>query len=138
MDRLRDAGALTLSLVAEVEGRIIGHIAFSPVRISSESSETEVMGLAPMSVRPEFQRSGVGSQLVRRGLEMLRENGYEIVVVLGHPAYYPRFGFEQADSRGIAWEFDAPAEAFMVMELRDGALEGVHGKVRYRPEFNEL
>ena len=138
MDRLRDAGALTLSLVAEVESRIIGHIAFSPVRISSESSETEVIGLAPMSVRPEFQRSGVGSQLVRRGLEMLRENGYEIVVVLGHPAYYPRFGFEQSDRYGIACEYSAPAEAFMVMELREGAFEGVRGTACYRPEFSEL
>ena len=138
VDRLRDAGALTLSLVAEAEGRIIGHIAFSPVRISSGSSETEAIGLAPMSVRPEFQRSGIGSQLVRRGLETLRETGFELVVVLGHPAYYPRFGFEQADSHGITCEFDAPVEAFMVMELRDGALEGVHGKVRYRPEFNEM
>ena len=69
---------------------------------------------------------------------MLRGSGFEIVVVLGHPDYYPRFGFDQADGHGIAWEFDAPVEAFMVMELRDGALEGIRGTVCYRPEFKGL
>ena len=138
VDRLRDNGGLVLSLVAEEESRVIGHIAFSPVRISSGSSETPASGLAPMAVRPEFQGSGVGSQLVRRGLEILREDGHEIVVVLGHPAYYPRFGFEQSDRYAVACEFSPPAEAFMVSALREGALEGVRGTACYRPEFSEL
>ncbi len=75
---------------------------------------------------------------MRSGLEILRQDGCEIVVVLGHPAYYPRFGFEQSDRHGIACEFSAPAEAFIVMELREGVLDGVRGTACYRPEFNDV
>ena len=134
---LRESGHLTLSLVAEREGEVIGHIAFSPTTITAESAEsvTDAIGLGPMSVVPELQGSGIGSMLVERGLEMLRDGGHSIVVVLGHAKYYPRFEFAPSIDFGIRWEHPARPEAFMVMELREGALAGVSGVVRYRPEF---
>jgi putative acetyltransferase len=137
VDALREAGALTLSLVAEVQGAIVGHIAFSPVRISGPAAERAAVGLAPMAVLPEHQRRGIGSRLVRAGLEALRDAGHGAVVVLGHPHYYPRFGFAPASRWGLRWERDCPDEAFMALELRAGALEGAGGVVRFRPEFDE-
>jgi len=90
-----------------------------------------------MSVRPEYQRVGVGGQLVRTGLEECRRRGYSAVVVVGHPEYYPRFGFVPAETKGLECEFLVPREAFMVLELEAGALSRLAGVVRYRPEFNE-
>lgn len=138
VDALRAAGAATLSLVAVHEGRVVGHILFSPVTVASPGTDFAAVGLAPMAVLPELQKQGVGSLLVRAGLDELRRAGHEIVVVLGHPGYYPRFGFERSDSHGIRWEHEAPREAFMVLELRPGALGGRGGVVRYRPEFDAV
>jgi putative acetyltransferase len=91
-----------------------------------------------MAVLPEHQRRGVGSLLVRAGLEECRRAGHGCVVVLGHPEYYPRFGFVPASRHGLAWEHSAPDEAFMVLALRDGALDGLGGVVRYAPEFGAV
>ena len=91
-----------------------------------------------MAVRPEFQKQGIGSQLIERGLEQCRAAGQACVVVLGHPEYYPRFGFVPASRYGIRCEYDVPDEVFMIIELRDGALEGCAGIVKYQPEFNEV
>jgi putative acetyltransferase len=135
VDAVRAAGAATLSLVAVHEGRVVGHILFSPVTVASPSGDFVAVGLAPMAVLPEVQKQGVGSLLVRAGLDNLRRAGHEIVVVLGHPEYYPRFGFGRSRAHGIRWEHKAPDEAFMVMELRPGALGGRGGVVRYRSEF---
>jgi putative acetyltransferase len=123
-----------LSLVAADGDRIVGHILFTPVQIESAMA-IRAVGLAPMAVLPEYQRRGIGSQLVRRGLEMCRANGQDAVVVVGHPTYYPRFGFVPAFTKGLECEFTVAREAFMVVELRAGALDGAHGVVRYRPEF---
>jgi putative acetyltransferase len=90
-----------------------------------------------MAVLPEYQRRGIGSQLVKAGLDACRAAGYDIIVVLGHPTYYPRFGFVVASTRGLTCEYPVPAEAFMVVELRAGTLGRAHGLVRYRPEFAE-
>ena len=136
VDALRRGGHPCISLVAEREDRLVGHILFTPVRIVSESGEFEAIGLAPMSVLPEFQRQGIGKELVASGLETCRVLGHEIVVVLGHPEYYPRFGFEKAAPLGIRWEHEASEEAFMVLELREGALAGRRGVVHYLPEFD--
>ncbi len=136
VDRLRKSRQLTLSLVAVVDSEVVGHVAFSPVTIHSEEGHRQAIGLGPMAVRPASQRSGIGSELIHCGLDMLRERGDGIVVVLGHPEYYPRFGFERSTKHGIQWEHDAPEEAFMVMALQEGALRGVSGTVRYRPEFD--
>lgn len=138
VDALRANGAMTLSLVAEQGGQIVGHILFSPVTITSDSGVTTAVGLAPMAVVPSLQRGGVGAQLVRAGLDTLREAGHEAVIVLGHSDYYPRFGFERASRFGISWEIDCPDEAFMAVELKLGALKGKSGVVQYRHEFNDV
>lgn len=137
VEKLRSRGALTLSLVAVRENDVEGHIAFSPVAVESEGSSFAAIALAPMAVLPACQRQGIGGQLVRAGLEACRDLGHEIVVVLGHPAYYPRFGFVPAGPKGIGCEFEVPEEAFMVLELREGALAGRGGVVKFQPEFSE-
>ena len=138
VDALRRAGALTISLVAVQDDRIVGHIAFSPVTITSDTTIVDAIGLAPMAVLPELQRQGVGSQLVEAGLQACNETDYGVVVVLGHPDYYPRFGFTPSKPFGIVWEHDAPEEAFMVRELKEGELARMRGVVKYRPEFDAV
>lgn len=136
VDELRAQAQPVISLVAEENGAIVGHIMFSPV--SLESHPGLLMGLAPMAVAPQRQRAGIGSALVRGGLEQCKELGASVAVVLGHPKFYPRFGFSPAASFGIASEYDVPEEAFMALELRPGALRGASGKVQYHPAFGNL
>jgi putative acetyltransferase len=135
VDALRRNKALTISLVAILDGRLVGHIAFSPVTITSSTATMEALGLAPMAVLPTYQRRGIGSQPVEAGLTACRKTPYGVVVVLGHPHYYPRFGFVPAKPWGIVWEHDAPEEAFLVKEIHEGALVHTRGVVKYRPEF---
>ncbi|MFC2066350.1 GNAT family N-acetyltransferase [Chloroflexota bacterium] len=137
IEKLRNRGLLTISLVAVRDNGIVGHIAFSPVKVESECSSFEAITLAPMAVLPAHQRKGIGSKLVRAGLEECRSLGYEVVVVLGHPDYYPRFGFVPAKPKNIDCEFEVPDEAWMVLELREGALAGRSGTVKFQPEFKE-
>ena len=125
-----------LSFVATVDDRVVGHILFTPVQIEPPPGDLRVAGLAPMAVRPECQRSGVGGRLIRAGLEECRRRGYGAVVVVGHPEYYPRFGFVPAHTRGLDYEAPVPREAFMVLELEADALAGRAGVVRYRSEFS--
>ena len=132
VDRLREQARPYLALVAEDAGEIVGHIAFSPVTVEGA---TEVLGLAPMAVHPDRQRSGIGSALVRAGLRACAEADGVAVVVLGHPAYYPRFGFAPAHTFGLACAYDAPTEAFMALELTPGALAAATGVVHYHPAF---
>jgi putative acetyltransferase len=138
VDLLRDRGKVTLSLVAETGDLVAGHILFTPVAIAGGSRAYPALGLGPMAVLPEHQRRGVGSLLVRAGLEECRRAGHGCVVVLGHPEYYPRFGFVPASRHGLAWEHSAPDEAFMVLVLRADALDGLGGVVRYAPEFGAV
>ena len=138
VDALRRNGKATISLVAEDDGRVVGHILFSPVTIETSDRELVGVGLAPMSVIPERQNQRIGSLLVEEGLRRCREEGHPFVVVLGHPNYYPRFGFVPAGRFGIKSEYDVADEVFMVMELREGALRGCAGMVKYQPEFNEV
>lgn len=135
VDALRAAGALTLSLVAIADDEIVGHVAFSPVEIARDGAVDLALGLAPMAVLPSHQRRGVGSRLVRDALDELRRAGHRAVVVLGHPEYYPRFGFERASRFGLRWEHACPDEAFMALELSPDALGVGPGVVRYRPEL---
>lgn len=135
VDALRAEGVATVSLVAEEDGEIVGHILFSPVTVEGAGTPPLGLGLAPMAVIPSRQRQGIGSRLARAGLDRCRARGAGFVVVLGHPAYYPRFGFVPASRFGLRCEYDAPDEAFMAMELVERALEGLTGLVRYHPAF---
>ena len=137
VDALRRNGGLTISLVAIQDSRIVGHIAFSPVTITSDTI-IDAIGLAPMAVVPEYQNTGIGSQLVEARLNACHNTPYGVVVVLGHPPYYPRFGFTPAKPYGIVWEHDVPEEVFMVHELQAGALAQTQGMVKYRPEFEAV
>ncbi|MGF1520282.1 MAG: GNAT family N-acetyltransferase [Nodosilinea sp.] len=126
----------TLSLVALVEGAIVGHIFFSPVTVAvTQAEDAPLLGLAPLAVLPEFQRRGLGSQLVRQGLTLCAPRDAKAVVVLGDPSYYGRFGFVPAQDKGLTCEYTVPDGAFRVLELQPGALAGYQGLVRYRPEF---
>ena len=138
VEKLRSRQKYTLSLVATDGDKVIGHILFSPVTIGSGNTSFRALGLGPMAILPSYQKKGAGSQLVRAGLQECRRLGYEIVVVLGHAAYYPRFGFIPASTYGIKCEYDVPDEVFMALELRKGALSGRSGVVKYQPEFNEV
>jgi putative acetyltransferase len=137
IDALRKSGKIVIELVAEEEDGIVGHIVFTPMCI--DGSEVKIAGLAPMAVLPEYQSQGIGSLLMTEGLDECRSLGYDAVVVLGHPDYYPRFDFKPASEFGLSapWD-DIPDEAFMAIELHTGALEGVSGIARYAPEFDAL
>lgn len=135
VEALRRDARPYISLVAVVGTEIAGHIFFSPVTIHSEDSVFEAVGLAPLSVLPEYQNKGIGSALTRAGLEECSRAGREVVVVLGHPNYYPRFGFRPASLKGITCEYDVPDDHFMVAELSEGALAGRRGLAKYHPAF---
>lgn len=138
VDRLRRACPDALSLVADDGDIIAGHILFTPVVVESSERRVIGMGLAPMAVLPDRQRQGIGSKLVESGVELLRELGCPFVIVLGHPQYYPRFGFEPASSHRLASQWESvPDEAFMVLVLDTNAMKGVAGVAKYRDEFNE-
>lgn len=135
VDELRKSVSRLLSLVAVGErGEIVGHILFSPVTIESDP-RLDAMGLGPMAVAPEVQRRGIGTALVEAGLEQCRTLGVSAVVVLGHPEYYPRFGFVPASRFGLKCEFDVPDEVFMATELSADALQPYSGLVRYHRLF---
>jgi len=133
VDQLRAAGDALLSLVAELENRIVGHILFSRMWIETPGGLVSAVALAPMAVLPEYQRRGIGGRLIRYGLDWLRGRGEKIVIVVGHPHYYPRFGFSSEKARSLESPF--PAEAFMAMELSPGALKGIRGRVIYPAAF---
>ena len=137
VDALRRQAPDLVSLVAERDGSIVGHILFSPVTLSKQP-ELRIMGLAPMAVAPPHQRSGVGTALVNAGLERCRELGFGAVAVLGHAEYYPRFGFRPGKGFGIGCEFDVPDDVFMMLELRPGFLSGASGSIRYHDAFRNI
>jgi putative acetyltransferase len=139
VNRLREGGYVRLSLVARLEGQIVGHILFSELPILCDSGDSILsLALAPMAVLPEFQRQGVGMALVREGLKHCAVAGHGSVFVLGHPAYYPRFGFSAALAAPLRPPFNVPPDAWMALELTPGALQGVRGRVVYPPPFAEV
>jgi putative acetyltransferase len=137
VDVLRRETDPFISLVAEMKGAIAGHILFSPVSLEAHP-HLKIMGLGPMAVSPEHQGNGIGSALVKNGLERCREIGYGVVVVLGHPWFYPRFGFAHAQKYGIISEYNVPPEVFMLIELQPGYLQDAKGIIHYHPAFNTV
>lgn len=136
VDALRENGALTLSLVAEVDEKVVGHIAFSPVTVYGRAQPAGY-GLGPVAVDPDYQGQGIGTALIKAGIEKIGEKGAAFIVLLGHTSYYPRFGFTPASGFGLDNEYGVD-DAFMALELVPGALDDVSGLIQYRPEFAEV
>ncbi len=134
VDRLRKEAQPVISMIALDGERVVGHIMFSPVTLSGHE-DLRIAGLGPMAVEPTYQGKGLGSALVRAGLKRCKEQGYGAVVVLGHPEYYPRFGFAPAARFDICCEYEAPQEAFMSIELESGYFKDAEGTVRYHSAF---
>ena len=130
IEALRAEGSVLLSLVA-ANADVVGHILFSRMSIKDSGHAVSAVALAPVAVRPELQRRGVGTALIREGVARLRDVGERLVIVVGHPEYYPRFGFVRPQSI----EHPFPSAAFMALELQTGALDGVRGRVCYPPAF---
>lgn len=127
-----------LSLVASENGEVLGHILFSPIIIESQVKNVPALSLAPLAVKPIRQRQGIGSQLVQFGLRQCRELEHSIIIVLGAPGYYKRFGFQTASSFGVDAPFPVTEEAFMVLELKTDALLNVSGMVKYPAYFDKV
>jgi putative acetyltransferase len=136
VERLRASGKIVRALVAEEQGRLLGHVAFSKIEIGGNGAPA--LSLAPLAVMPAFQRLGIGSALVSAGLQQLRMGGQQRVVVVGDPAYYPRFGFVPASRFGLECPWPVPAEAFMAIALARDAYKDVAGMVTYGHEFDDL
>lgn len=142
--RQADESARLLSIVAEAEGCIVGQIQFSPIHIARDGGDGSnadafpCLSLAPLAVHPDFQNQGIGSALTRFGLDLARQQGHRIVLVLGHPDYYPRFGFDPRAASAIQCPFGDVGEAWMALALQAGALQGVQGRAVYPPIFSEV
>ena len=137
VDALRLACPDRISLVADHEGEVGGHILFTPVEIDGAAGRVRGYGLAPLAVRPDLQRRGLGSALVQAGLARVREAGAPFVLVIGHPTYYPRFGFGPASRHGVRCQWpDIPDEAVMLLVLDAGGSLALAGEARYRAEFD--
>ncbi|MBN1238910.1 MAG: N-acetyltransferase [Gammaproteobacteria bacterium] len=137
VEALREQADPVVSLVAEEDGAVVGYAMFTPVTVEGDAG-AKLMGLAPLAVTPAHQGKGFGSALVREGFERCRQLGYGAVVVLGHPEYYERFGFEPASRYGLKSEYAVPDEAFMALELEPGALADRSGTVRFHAAFKDL
>ena len=140
VDELRasDSFAMDLSLVALKDGVVAGHILFSPIKIEVKNGFLPALALAPLSVLPDLQNQGIGSELVKQGLARCRELGHKVVIVLGHPDYYTNLGFSSASANHIEAPFPIPDEAFMVLELVPGVLDGISGIVKYPAAFDNV
>jgi putative acetyltransferase len=136
VEALRSQASPIVSLVAENDQTLVGHILFSPVSLTG-LPEAKIMGLGPMAVGPGHQRKGIGSALVRAGLEVCKQLGFGAVVVLGHPEFYPRFGFVPSSRFGVGCEYDVPEDVFMIVELQPGYLSGASGTIKYHAAFRK-
>ncbi len=139
VNKLRGSGSFIkeLSIVAELDGEIVGHCLFTEGKIKNKDKEFRTLVLAPLSVLPEYQRKGIGSELVNEGIKKAKKLGYESIVVLGHHHYYPKFGFERSSKYGIKASFEVPEEALMVLQLKENSLDEVSGTIIYAKEFFE-
>ena len=135
VNNLRDANAITLSLVAVVNDQLVGHVLFSPMTITADDGTVcNAVGLAPIAVHPDFQKQGIGGQLIREGIRQLTAAGHNALILLGHPSYYPRFGFVPASQFNIRSEYDVPDEVFMAQQLNP-TMPMPTGLAQYHPAF---
>jgi len=137
IDKLRDNCCDLLSLVVLREDKLVGHILFSPAAIEGNHGIIKGMALGPMAVIPEYQGQGIGSAMVKEGIQILKESGCPFIIVLGHPEYYPRFGFKPASRYEIRSQWEGvPDEVFMILWLNESKARGVSGIAKYRQEFD--
>lgn len=136
--REKDQFISELSLVAETDETVVGHILFYPVKINSNLEKHTTLSLGPMSVLPKYQKKGIGGKLISEGLKRAKDVGFRSVIVVGHPEYYPKFGFTKASNWSIKVPFDSPDEAFMALEIVKGELQDKSGIIEYPLEFMEL
>ena len=139
VNRLRQSNAFIpeLSIVAERNGELLGHILLTRIQIKNDQTSFDSLALAPVSVHPAYHRQGIGSQLILRAHELARELGHQSVILLGHEQYYPRFGYQPCQNYNIQVPFEAPAENCMAVELVEDGLKGVTGTVEYAKAFFE-
>jgi len=135
VDALRTNGGALLSLVATVNGQVEGHIMYSPLTVAEN---VRGVALGPMAVVPEYQRQGIGTQLIEGGNRKIKDAGYPFIIVVGHAQYYPRFGFRPASEYGINCEWDVPDEVFMLLVLNEAKMQGASGLAKYRHEFSTI
>jgi putative acetyltransferase len=133
VEELRDGNHARLSLVADAGGQIVAHIMFSAVQIMTDDGPMQALVLAPLAVHPEQQQHALGSTLVKDGLYLAAQRHHRVVLVIGDPAFYSRFGFSQELARPLKCRF--AGESFMALELITGALRGVAGMVLFPPPF---
>lgn len=134
--RFSDSFIPELSIVADDQGEIVGHLLLSKAKIINENGEKEVVVLAPVAVLPEFQKKGIGIKLIEEGLKRAKDLGYGLVLLIGHPAYYPKFGFQPARAHGLELtQYQVPDDVFMVGELKDRELENTVGELHYPKAF---
>jgi len=138
VNALRDSNIPFISLVAEENGELAGHILFTPVELENGSSGIKIAGLAPMAVIPKLQNQGIGSKLIEAGIRRCQSEGYDAIVVLGHPNYYPKFGFMPSVNYGIKSEYEVPDEVFMVLELNKDSLNGIQDIIKYHEAFGSV
>lgn len=139
VERLRKSNAFIpeLSIIAEIDNVIVGHILVTKIRIKNSSNEFESLALAPVSVLPTFQGQGIGSKIIKEVHQKAKSLGYKSIILLGHKDYYPRFGYKKAISYGIQLPFEVPDENCMAIELVDEGLKDINGVVEYPKEFFE-
>jgi putative acetyltransferase len=134
VDALRSNGAVLLSLVATLDGQVVGHILYSPASIGDVGGSA----LGPMAVLPAHQRRGIGSKLVEAGNRYMKDAGWPFIIVLGHPHFYPSFGFKPASALGITCDWDVPEDVFMLLILDEQKMQSVSGLAKYRDEFSSV
>lgn len=125
-----------LSIVAEIDNKIVGYILLTKIKIKNTEKEFESLALAPVAVLQEFQNKGIGSELIKHAHAKAKELGFSSIILLGHPQYYPKFGYKKTSSFGIKLPFDVPEDYCMALELTDKALAKVNGMVEYPEEFS--
>ena len=138
VNALRKSGCTFISLVAETDNKAVGHILFTPVELTGTKNKLKIIGLAPMAVLRQYQNKSIGSKLVKTGIEHCQSKGYDAVVVLGHPNYYPKFGFVPSVTYGIKSEYEVPDEVFMILELVPNSLKDHQGIIKYHELFNSV